>query len=129
MILFFYSFLFKLKYNPKLDDDTFLNEKFSNLQFKKYYYDYKLPEERNLKELMKTFIRQTYSNTFDKKNYSLRSRRKEDCLYDELEDEEKNNFLSERFREDIPKIEHTRTPVNIMFNLWYNKHYSRVMDI
>lgn len=118
-----------LRYNPKLDDDTLLKEKFSNFQYKKYYYDYKSPEERNQKELMKTFIRQTYYNSFDKKNYSLRSRRKEDCLYDELEDEERNNFLSQRFTEDLPKIEQPRTPVNIMFNLWYNKHYSRIMDI
>lgn len=118
-----------LNFNEKLDDETFMKEKFSNFQVKKYSYDYKTLKERDSKELMKTFFTQTFYNTFDKKNYSLRSRRKEDQLYDELKDEERNVFLATHLREDLPKIEQPRTSINVMYTLWFNKHYNRIIEV
>ena len=117
-----------LKDNGRLDDETLEKEKYSDFKIKKYSYDYKTIKERSPDEMMKTFFTHTYYHTFDKKNHSLRSRRKEDTFYDELKDEEKKVYLAEHLKVDMPKIQQARTPLNIMFTLWYNKHYNRPVE-
>jgi hypothetical protein len=111
-----------LKYNPALTNEIFLREKYSDFQYKLYSYSYKTEEERDPDQMKKTYIRYDYHSTFDKKNFLMRSKRKEDSEYDELQDSEMNEEM-ERI------LNPAKNPLFNTFESLANREFGRSNDI
>jgi len=115
------------KYNPALSPNQLYLENYNNFAYRTYVYSYKKDSERSFDNLYKTFIRYTNDQTFDKKNYLMMSRRKEDDLYDVLKDEEKKKELDNNLN-----IESNSTSINIfrnIFNIWNSKYFAKIIEI
>ena len=78
-----------LFYNPQVDPKTAFKEKYSTFNNKLYSYYYLTGKDLDTKNLKKSFVRYTQFQTLDKNSFHLRSKRKEDELYDELKDIQK----------------------------------------
>jgi hypothetical protein len=117
-----------LVHNEKLSNENLFKEQYSDFVFKKYYYEYKTEIERDTKEMKKTFIRHTHLTTFDKKNFYLRSRRKEDNLYDELKDEEKIKEFEEKFNSEYENMEQAGSILNKLYERWAANHFNEVIE-
>jgi hypothetical protein len=117
-----------LVHNEKLSNENLFKEQYSDFVFKKYYYEYKTEIERDTKEMKKTFIRHTHLTTFDKKNFYLRSRRREDNLYDELKDEEKIKEFEEKFNSEYENMEQAGSILNKLYERWAANHFNEVIE-
>lgn len=114
------------KYNPPLTQEQYFIENYNNFAYRTYVYSYKTDIERSFNNLYKTFIRYTQDQTFDKKNYMMMSRRKEDDLYDVIKDKEKINELNENLN-----LESNSTSISIFrnfFNMWNSKYFSKIIE-
>jgi hypothetical protein len=115
-------------HNEKLSNEQLFKEQYSDFVYKKYYYDYKTEIERDPIQLKKTFIRHTHLTTFDKKNFYLRSRRKEDCLYDEIKDQQRLQEFDDKFKSEFENMDKPGSILNKLFERWTAKHYNESIE-
>jgi len=114
-------------YNPPLSANQLFLENYNNFVYRTYVYSYKTDFERSFNNLYRTFIRYTSDQTFDKKNYLMMSRRKEDDLYDVLKDSEKIQEMQSNLN-----IESNSTSINIfrnIFNIWNSKYFTKIIEV
>lgn len=115
------------KHNPPLSENQLFLENYNNFVYRAYVYSYKTDFERSFNNLYKTFIRYTSDQTFDKKNYLMMSRRKQDDLYDALKDSEKIMELQNNLN-----IESNSNSINIfrnIFNVWNSKYFAKIIEV
>ena len=116
-----------IKFNPPLSKNDQFLENYNNFIYRSYVYSYKTEIERSFNNLYKTFIRYTHDQTFDKKNYLMMSRRKEDDLYDILKDKERSDELNNNLN-----IDDNSSSINVfknLFNLWNAKYFTKIIEV
>lgn len=84
------------QYNPRLDQETYFIEKYSDYKYKLFSYNYQTPPERDNNESLKTYTRYHEHETKDTENMLLKSSRKEDMEYDYLKDEDKKGKFKDQ---------------------------------
>jgi hypothetical protein len=114
-------------FNPPLDQKEFFNEKYSDIVYKKYYYEYRSETERDINHLKKTFIRYNFLSKFDKQNYYERSWREEDEKYDELRDPIKIKEFEDKMNLDYTNM-NQGSILYKLFDKWISNFYRETIE-